>query len=166
MNTTEEKPNETPQEPKKQCDWCRASIDNDALKCPQCGKWRKDIAEGRQTFFTNAAVGLLSVFVGSIFSIIVWTNSSGNSISAAFGNRQLGVWHERVATTSKPTEIMGTRIPGTNQTVSWKFSVRKFCSSWQGWLVVACAIGAVSTLVLAGRARNNLERKTGSRWRL
>ena len=45
MNTAEETPQGAPVESKKACDWCRELICIDALKCPHCNKWRKDIEE-------------------------------------------------------------------------------------------------------------------------
>ena len=43
--SAEEQLHGAPQESKKQCDWCRESIRIDAIKCPHCSKWRKDIQE-------------------------------------------------------------------------------------------------------------------------
>lgn len=154
MNTTEETPHEAQQKSKKECDRCRALIHIDALKCLYCHKWRKDIAEDRKRFFTYAMI----FSVSGVASVI--TFCAGNA-DGQFDT--LGEWHERVATKIKVNSILG---PQSVPSSEFKFSPGKFFSSFSGWALIACVIAIVWSGVLAHRARNSLERKWGSLWRL
>jgi hypothetical protein len=143
------------------CEWCAESIPEKALKCPHCTKWRKDIAEDQQQFFSYAIGLLVFLFFGVFVSSVVSGVSSTPLVTSPFG--KLGEWHERVVT--KSNEMIGG-IPSFTDDVRYEFSVRKFLSSFLGWVVITCAVGAPWCGVLACRAGNRLERKTGSRWRL
>src|SRR5208282_4798128 len=98
MSTAEETPHGAPQESKKECEWCRELIHIDALKCPYCHKWRKDIAEDRKRFFTYAMI----FSVSGVASVV--TFSAGNA-NGQFDTP--GEWHERVATKIKVNSILG-----------------------------------------------------------
>lgn len=157
------------------CEWCATSIPEEALKCPHCTKWRKDIAEDRKQFFTHATGSVVLCVLSAIFFIGVWGDSSDQSFMRSRQFADLGEWHERVVTGGKfnegsNLEIMRNAMEGReafgHPVASYEFSVRKFLSSSWGWTVIACVIAAVWGGVLARRARNSLERKTGSRWRL
>jgi len=147
------------------CEWCATSIPEEALKCPHCTKWRKEFTEDRKKFFINGWVSFLCLLC-SVFTFVgVWHASSEDEISVAFGNNEQGVWHEKVVTKREPFDIRGMRVPQPDQ-VSYEFSVSKFLSSFEGWVVIACVIAGMWCGILGCRDRNRLEQKYGSRWRL
>lgn len=41
-------------EAKRRCQWCSTLIPAEAMKCPNCRSWRKDINSGRILFLTTA----------------------------------------------------------------------------------------------------------------
>ncbi len=161
----------------RECEWCAESIPEKALKCPHCTKWRKDIAEDRKKFFTHATGSVVLCVLSAIFFIGVWGDSSDQSFMRSRQFADLGEWHERIVTGGKfielgaPTgenmrKLMESREAFGHPEVRYEFSVMKFLSSPWGWTVIACVIAAVWGGVLARRARNSLERKTGSLWRV
>ncbi len=148
------------------CEWCAEFIPDKALKCPHCTKWRKDISEDRKKLFTNVAAFVACFLFGALLFAEEWKKSAHPVWYGPVGSAEPGAWHEKVVTKTKAIEIMGTPMPGTDQKVSYEFSVSKFLSSFSGWLIIVCAIGGVWGGILARSARDSLERKTGSRWRL
>ena len=53
----------------RKCEWCAESIPQQALRCPRCQKWRKDIDEERLKFWTWKLLGFLPpcfFFVGLV----------------------------------------------------------------------------------------------------
>lgn len=78
MSTTEG----TLPESKKQCDWCREEIRVDAVKCPHCHKWRKDIQEDLNNHRRWAVA-----FISSL---------SGCAITCAVSYRR-GIWTESLS---------------------------------------------------------------------
>jgi hypothetical protein len=52
---------------KRKCEWCAESISQQALRCPRCQKWRKDIDAERVKCWTWSLLGFLPallLFVG------------------------------------------------------------------------------------------------------
>ena len=166
-----------PQESNRVCDWCATSISEQALKCPHCGKWRKEIAEERGRLIGNAVCTVIGIIgcVG-LFSI-VWNDSLNHSPMRFLDDHlaKSGVWHERVGTefnASDFTRKMLTTPIDKLQPNNYmgnahdEFSLGKFLSSFWGWAVIGSFICAVRCFVVAFRARTSLDRKWGSRWRL
>jgi len=163
---------EPPKRPSRKCDWCSESISIEALKCPHCGKWRKELAEERGRCRVNAVVAGLSWIVGILIIIAVGPRSQRGG-SFGIGPPTPGEWHERVGTEfnvsdysrkmfTTPLDKLHTLDMGNAHN---EFSLTKFLSSVSGWSVIGCFIVAVWLFVLAFRAKNSLDRKYGSRWR-
>jgi len=50
------------------CSWCSESMSKNAVKCPHCSKWRKDIDQERVKCYTWAGAGIfpaLLLFIGA-----------------------------------------------------------------------------------------------------
>ena len=60
---------------KRRCEWCKEVVRSDALKCPHCGKWRRDIERLRKRNYTCAA-GTLAVGLTASFLFYAGTRSS------------------------------------------------------------------------------------------
>jgi len=56
------------------CEWCREAISAEALKCPKCGKWRRDIERLRMRNYTCAA-GTLAVGLAASFLFLAGIKS-------------------------------------------------------------------------------------------
>lgn len=54
------------EEPKRICEWCKKEISEDAIKCPNCGAWRRDVKEDR-----NKAYGWLTAFCFVALLVII-----------------------------------------------------------------------------------------------
>ena len=175
MSTAEETPHEAPQEQKKECDWCRELIRIDAVKCPHCHKWRKDITEDRKKHIGYCVVSMVMCLLAILLFAKVWEDSSSGELRFGEHLAKAGEWHERVGKEFNGndyyTKMLTTPVdklkPGDYVgNAHYEFSMRKFLSSVWGWAVIGLAIGGVWLGTLARRMRNDLERKWGSRWQL
>ncbi len=130
--SAEEQLHGAPQESKKQCDWCRESIRIDAIKCPHCSKWRKDIQEdiNKNIRWAICAIGCVLV--------------AGVLIGIGFAD----TWRE----TTPAGRLLGA---------SGSFSLKLFLSSVSGCVVLLCIAGFISSLVMSQRYGKSAKRKTG-----
>jgi len=131
MSTAEETPQGAPLESKKECDWCRELIRIDALKCPHCSKWRKDIQEdiNEQKKWKVCAIA----FFVLAFSVVV-------------GAERKGVWCE---------DFLGSVFG------SGDVSLHLFLSSYSGWFVLFCIAGFITSVVKRNHYGKSVKRKTG-----
>jgi hypothetical protein len=87
MRIEEEPPHGAPQESKKECEWCRELNRSDVLKCPHCGRWRKDIQEdiNQQKQWMFCAIGFFVVaFSVMIGSVRIWGEDLSNEVPRRF----------------------------------------------------------------------------------
>jgi len=132
MNTAEETPQGAPQESKKECDWCHELIRIDAIKCPHCSKWRKDIQEDineHKKWRINTIVFLLLV------------------VLVAVGAERKGVWCEHV--------------PGNMNLFDGDVSLYGVLSSSSGWLWLFLIAGFITSVVKRNHYEKSVKRKTG-----
>jgi len=135
MSTAEEKLHGAPQESKKECDWCRESIRIDAIKCPHCSKWRKDIQQDINKNWTWAVYGIGCALLAGVFIAI---------------GLDTDTWREEAH--SAILRISGQSGP---------FSLKLFLSSVLGWVVLFCIAGFVTSVVMSRRYGKSAKRKTG-----
>src|SRR5208283_3296846 len=105
------------------CDYCREPIHRDALKCPHCGKWRKDAAEERNRFLGYVVGAVVGIFASSFGFDYGYQHSERSAAPLSFEKSEIE-WHERVVTKSQGQKdpFFGRVIPGTDQKTSIEFS--------------------------------------------
>ena len=52
-----------PERPPTACSWCSKEMTSEALKCPGCGKWRKDISTERVIYYSLLGVSLFFLWI-------------------------------------------------------------------------------------------------------
>ncbi len=126
------------------CDWCAESISRQALKCPHCHKWRRDIAQGRRTIKAAITASSVLACLALYVFITVWKASSAYSYAGPFSSLtslrlsdQSRPWHERIETLSKPVQLLGFQNPPD---VRYEFSINKFMTSLAGWAVIGLSL--------------------------
>jgi len=127
MSTPQETSKGTPLEAKKQCEWCRELIHVDAVKCPYCQKWRKDV----QKDITKN----LNWAIASIGCAVV-------PVLVAIGAKRDRVWQE-----------------GGTLFHSGSFSLERFLSSFEGWIVILCTVGWIVCVMNVRQTRQRVNRK-------
>jgi hypothetical protein len=146
-------PKQPPVAGTRACEWCAESIREEALKCPRCQKWRRDIAEDRRAIIKRlvAACLLLCVAV-CVFSVNMKESSAQPS---PFSSSQMsGVWHDKIE----------TRQHGAWPHVDYEFSISKFLTSFAGWAVIGFGLFGVLFGYAARCAERRFRQKTGLRW--
>lgn len=119
------------------CEWCGESIPQQALRCPRCQKWRKDIEEDRVKCYGWT---FTSILLGGLFYFYCY-----------LGGR-LGWW---TVERWKSFELVGVPmdIPTT------EFSIGKFLSSP---LMIILIAGIIITLCLSFHYYVKVSKKIGS----
>jgi len=124
------------------CEWCAKSIPQQAIKCPHCGGWRKDIYMDRISFYLSLALTWIS-----LLGLIV-------------GYRQ-GWWHKvswhPTGWKTGPWSI----LPGEFSVPSFEFSFEAFLASFSGIIIL---IGIILGVLLSLIYGVKLSRKIGSLW--
>ena len=140
------------------CEWCAESIPKQALKCPRCTKWRKDI----EVIWRNYIIALIGSLSLAICCVVGFSEVNEQSSKSPTLNELSGVWHDKVTTKVEhggPSSV----IPSLEYDL-YVFSIKKFLTSVYGWIVIVLGILFVIGLFKARRAGNNLKRKTESFW--
>jgi len=75
----DEKPPKIEASPTRTCEWCAESIPEQALVCPRCCKWRKDIEEDRRNYITALVSTLVIGVLCAAFFLCALTYSSESS---------------------------------------------------------------------------------------
>jgi len=136
------------------CEWCAESIPKQALKCPRCTKWRKDIEEDRRNYINRLLGGIIFVASCVVLFGLVWAGSTRDDL---FNKNNLScVWHEKV-------RIDNNILPPYNY--EYYFSIKKFLKSYYGWSVIGFGILSMISGFQARRAKSKLKRKIGSDWK-
>ena len=50
----------------RKCDWCKKDIPQDAIICPNCQAWRKDISNEKIISYTLSGLSVILFFLGVI----------------------------------------------------------------------------------------------------
>jgi hypothetical protein len=116
------------------CEWCREPIRDDALKCPHCHKWRRDIQDDINKNLKWAVSGIGCGILGAVFVAVGLSGETWREWNNDWGR------------------IVGA--PGS-------FSLKLFLSSWLGWLVLLSIAGAITSIVISRRYAKSAQRKTG-----
>jgi predicted nucleic acid-binding Zn ribbon protein len=58
------------------CEWCAETIPEDALRCPRCQKWRRDIDRERVLMYTFVAAIFIPAFIFGIGLRNQWWHES------------------------------------------------------------------------------------------
>jgi len=118
----------TASEEKRQCEWCKEAIRSDALKCPHCGKWRKDIDLLKKHVWGTLAMTLVPLAVGFMAFLVAakrhtWWHKQGSSAADVF----------------RGIDPIGD------------FSLSQFLTSVSGWVLILCVASWVVLIVMVRR---------------
>ena len=101
------------------CEWCAKSIPQQAIKCPHCRGWRKDIYKDRIKCYFWSAIG-------------------GISMGLFIAGYRLGWWHELKTSPGQ----LGSLFP------SYEFSFEAFLTSYSGIIIfIGIILGVLLSLV-------------------
>jgi len=126
------------------CEWCGESIPQQALKCPRCHQWRKDIAEDRFNFYLWLAIqGILAL-------VFIFVCVEGGK------EGRWSVWRFKLE--PGPVGLFGERLPIPKEEFS-AFSINKFLSDP---VIIVLSIGIIILSVICSYYWNKINRKTRS----
>ncbi|MGD0551044.1 MAG: hypothetical protein ABSB25_00180 [Sedimentisphaerales bacterium] len=141
------------------CEWCAQSIPQQAIKCPFCHKWRNDINKARQ----QVIAGLLGIIVFGFLALVLIKEALNPPPGAYFARSNHGhPWHENPGLDS-PNAIALNAITNKTADDSWHFSIKKFLSSSEGWVLIMWIICIYGSLLFAERGQKILKRN-GLTW--
>ena len=151
--------------PARVCEWCAESIPQQAMKCPRCSRWRKDLESDSRTAVTATVLAVISLAAIVLTCFFAWPpvrywkqTSKWSEVAGGPVIKDDYPWHEKVLdpedfTSLSRTNAVGAIIAGTlkmtNQSdprYRFEFSPGKFLSSWSGWIVL---LGSLSFLLTA-----------------
>lgn len=158
---------------KRTCNYCRKHVPREAIKCPFCKEWRKDVKEG--FYKLRIAIVVLLICSGLIGLTIAheWPRQKyyyGHA-SILFDAKNNYSWHEKIIDkepkrlTSPSNDIMATMISGVIDDVRgeiryrWQFSINKFFDSLSGWFVIINTLFITFTWCAYTHISNNLKHK-------
>lgn len=123
------------------CEWCGESIPQQALRCPRCHQWRKDIAEDRVKFYMVVAMffslcAVLGFYIGS----------------------NIEQWRVRQLKTEILPGAYGLPVLGTKEEFVG-FSINKFLSDP---LIIVLGVGIIILSIVCCYYWNKISRKAGS----
>ena len=95
------------QQPTSSCGWCTKEMPSEALTCPHCGKWRKDISTERIAYYSFLGVSSLFLFIGAL---------EARSVFSAFVG---SVWFWLFVLTSAPCMFYYARVSKKMRTWWW-----------------------------------------------
>ncbi len=151
----------------KTCDWCKSTMPKEAIRCPKCQEWEKDVIKHRRNI-KNMEMGLMFLPLATAFlCFAVWPKTRGGDI---FSDSSYP-WHEKVPE-NRPVDFGNSGIIGkmlsdiTNRVDTgsfyWKFSLKNFLTSLAGWMVITSVVCFIYCLRSCLRSQNILKQKTGS----
>ncbi len=147
---------------KRSCEWCTTSIPIQAVKCPNCGEWRRDVQDARQREVTFAV--LAGLMLGLCVVLLV-VGLVGKHPSRSFLGSS--VWYEKVSTPTQPVQRTGQPIQDgllalmqmVDAPYEYRFSIQRFLGSPLGWAVIAAAVIGALCVYGSYSAHSSLKHK-------
>lgn len=128
---------------KRACEWCGESISLQALKCPICKKWRKDIYQDRiKSFFWGVLCGIsMGIFINGL---------------------RYQWWHQKIKTLpQEKNDLFTSLVKLTGGGYSYEFSFVTFLTSVSGFVIF---VGFLITSILTFKYYARVSKKIGIWW--
>jgi len=132
--------------PLRKCEWCAESIPQEALRCPKCSKWRRDIVKDQAHVRWGSALAYCGIGGAGLIFGTQWRWGPCGIHGAMFGSNP---WHDVVQRIDSGIYV-------------WQFSLYKFFTSVQGWGLLFCVAACIAGLIRVCIGSLNLKRKTGT----
>lgn len=123
-----------------------------------------NVRQDRSRLFACAALSVACATVATLLFAWIWQSSSTPAMWDLWGFS--GTWHEEIETPPRdhsPSPRSGIAHIRRRAESQCQFSWKRFLTSVSGWAVVACGIGSMGCITLAGRAAWRLWRAKGTK---
>ena len=145
----------------RKCDWCKKDIPLDAVVCPNCQSWRKDINNEKIISYTLFGLSVVLLFLGIIntwWGNFLDTFRIGEFITSLSGWIVLGLFIAGMVYYVRVSKKIGTWW------WYWEKNITRHFNSDSPPRRLLCAVIPLRSIIAQSKRRSGLPVKCGVRW--